>query len=283
VRVAVDDEARSAGFSQLATRAACMGIERAEAPAPPPKLPHQLLLREDPIRLGREQRHQFELARRQAHLAPVNLDPPSGRVDQQRSDPDRSLTVGLRGVEDAAVDVPAAKRAPVALLDQLRLDLPMPAVAQAHLQFAAVDPDRGGGESSWDERRHTRGSQCAREGSWRRGADVRRLAGAAREDRTDASPDGTQRFFRPTSLFSSAMVERGKPYPDLFLFAAAAMGFESADCIVVEDGVPGVEAGCRAGMRVLGYGPDSRSERLANAGAEVFASMAELPPLLGLS
>jgi len=84
----------------------------------------------------------------------VNLDPASGRVDQQRSDPDRRLAVGLRGVEDAAVDVPAAERAPVALLDQLRLHLPMAAVAQAHLQFPAVDPDRGGGESSWDERHH---------------------------------------------------------------------------------------------------------------------------------
>jgi HAD superfamily hydrolase (TIGR01509 family) len=111
------------------------------------------------------------------------------------------------------------------------------------------------------------------------------VASQARQEKTELTLrlTGLSGFFRPTSLFSSVMVERGKPHPDLFLFAAEAMGFEPADCIVVEDGVPGVEAGCSAGMRVLGYGPDSRSERLADAGAEVFASMAELPPLLGLS
>lgn len=58
------------------------------------------------------------------------------------------------------------------------------------------------------------------------------------------------------------------------------MGFEPAECIVVEDGVPGVEAGCRAGMGVLGYGPAGRSERLADAGAEVLklAGAVEVDP-----
>ncbi len=75
-------------------------------------------------------------------------------------------------------------------------------------------------------------------------------------------------------------VERGKPYPDLFLHAAGAMGFEPADCIVVEDSVFGVEAGVRAGMLVLGYDADADSAALAAAGAHCFSAMSELPELL---
>jgi HAD superfamily hydrolase (TIGR01509 family) len=111
------------------------------------------------------------------------------------------------------------------------------------------------------------------------------VASQARREKTELTLGltGLSSFFDITSLFSSAMVERGKPHPDVFLFAAAAMGFEPADCIVVEDGVLGVEAGCQAGMAVLGYGQGSKAERLAEAGAQVFASMAELPALLELA
>lgn len=54
-------------------------------------------------------------------------------------------------------------------------------------------------------------------------------------------------------LFSAAMVPNGKPAPDLFLHAAAAMGFDPADCIVVEDTAPGVEAARNAGMPCVGF------------------------------
>lgn len=46
-------------------------------------------------------------------------------------------------------------------------------------------------------------------------------------------------------------VAHGKPAPDIFLLAAAQMGVAPADCIVYEDGDPGVEAAHRAGMRVV--------------------------------
>lgn len=89
--------------------------------------------------------------------------------------------------------------------------------------------------------------------------------------------------FAKGSLFSARMVEQGKPHPDLFLLAARSMGFQPAGCVVVEDGVLGVRAGRVAGMEVLGYAPDGRGDRLASEGARTFASMAELPRLLGLS
>lgn len=94
---------------------------------------------------------------------------------------------------------------------------------------------------------------------------------------------GLIEHFAEDAIFSSRMVERGKPEPDLFLLAARSMGCGPAGCVVVEDGVPGARAGRLAGMGVLGYAPDGRGERLAGEGAETFESMAELPALLGLA
>lgn len=92
---------------------------------------------------------------------------------------------------------------------------------------------------------------------------------------------GLSRFFPEGVLFSSTMVEHGKPHPGLFLLAAETMGFNPTDCVVVEDGVLGVEAGRAAGMRVLGYAPAGCDpDRLSKRGAEVFRSMVDLPALL---
>lgn len=46
-------------------------------------------------------------------------------------------------------------------------------------------------------------------------------------------------------------VVNAKPAPDIFLLAAERMGIAPADCIVYEDGDPGIEAAHRAGMRVI--------------------------------
>jgi HAD superfamily hydrolase (TIGR01509 family) len=79
-------------------------------------------------------------------------------------------------------------------------------------------------------------------------------------------------------IFSSTDVEHGKPAPDLFLHAAAAMGAEPGRCVVVEDAPAGVQAGLAAGMTVLGYAGLTRPEQLE--GARVFTSMADLPALV---
>ncbi len=49
------------------------------------------------------------------------------------------------------------------------------------------------------------------------------------------------------------MVARGKPFPDLFLYAAEQMGVAPGRCVVIEDSVPGVTAARAAGMPVLGF------------------------------
>ena len=81
-------------------------------------------------------------------------------------------------------------------------------------------------------------------------------------------------------LFSATEVEHGKPAPDLFLHAAERMGFDPAATAVVEDTVPGVEAGRAAGMKVLAFARFVAAEDLAAAGGEVFDDMRALPGLL---
>lgn len=90
------------------------------------------------------------------------------------------------------------------------------------------------------------------------------------------------------NIFSSEMVSRGKPFPDLFLHAAGQMNHSPEDCLVIEDGDAGVRAAIAAGMRVFGFVGGSHcdkahEERLAKLGAElVFSDMHKLPELINL-
>ena len=54
-------------------------------------------------------------------------------------------------------------------------------------------------------------------------------------------------------VFSSHQVARGKPAPDLFLFAAASVGVDPARCVVIEDSRFGVEGARAAGMTAYGF------------------------------
>lgn len=81
-------------------------------------------------------------------------------------------------------------------------------------------------------------------------------------------------------IFSATEVEHGKPAPDLFLHAAARMGFDPGTTVVVEDTVPGVQAGRAAGMRVLAFARLVAADDLAAAGGEVFNDMRALHSLL---
>lgn len=94
-------------------------------------------------------------------------------------------------------------------------------------------------------------------------------------------------LFRDECLFSSTMVKRGKPAPDVFLHAAAVMGTPPSACVVVEDSVAGVRAAIAAGMTVVGFtgglhhANGAAAARLTEAGAQrSFSRMASLPRLL---
>jgi HAD superfamily hydrolase (TIGR01509 family) len=87
-------------------------------------------------------------------------------------------------------------------------------------------------------------------------------------------------------VFSAQQVARGKPAPDLFLFAAGRMGVAPEACLVVEDSAAGVQAALAAGMRVVGFHggghcPPGHDARLAGEGAHMtLADMRLLPDLL---
>lgn len=52
-----------------------------------------------------------------------------------------------------------------------------------------------------------------------------------------------------TRLFTASQVANGKPAPDLFLHAAAEMGADPAQCLVIEDSLTGLQAALAAGMQ----------------------------------
>jgi HAD superfamily hydrolase (TIGR01509 family) len=98
---------------------------------------------------------------------------------------------------------------------------------------------------------------------------------------SSSSPDRIALALEVTSLdhlfaphvFSSTLVERGKPAPDLFLYAAREMGFQPAQSIVVEDSVNGVKAARSAQMYSIGFVGGAHCEpdhatRLIEAGAD---------------
>jgi len=83
-------------------------------------------------------------------------------------------------------------------------------------------------------------------------------------------------------LYTSQMVDRGKPAPDLFLYAADRMQADPGRTLVIEDSVSGVVAGKAAGMTVWGFIGGSHYQSrdgkaiLHDAGADrVFGRMAE--------
>lgn len=78
------------------------------------------------------------------------------------------------------------------------------------------------------------------------------------------------------AVFSTQMVARGKPAPDIYLFAAERMGAAPADVVVIEDSAPGVMGAKAAGASAIGFlggthvGPDHET-RLREAGADRIA------------
>ena len=88
------------------------------------------------------------------------------------------------------------------------------------------------------------------------------------------------------NVVSASLVAHGKPAPDVFIYAAGWMRTPAANCLVIEDSIPGVRAALTAGMRVFGFTGGrhcsaGHRERLLTAGAEqVMESFEELQSLV---
>jgi HAD superfamily hydrolase (TIGR01509 family) len=87
---------------------------------------------------------------------------------------------------------------------------------------------------------------------------------------------GLAQFFEGR-IFSGHEMPRSKPFPDVYLAAAAHLQVDSARCLVLEDTTVGITAGVAAGAEVWGYAELGQGEALLNAGASrVFVHMSEL-------
>ena len=80
-------------------------------------------------------------------------------------------------------------------------------------------------------------------------------------------------------VFSAYEVGSWKPAPGLFQHAARSLGVDPRECAVVEDSLPGVQAGLAAQMSVFAYLVEPSTEPPRN-GVRRFDSMTELPTLL---
>jgi HAD superfamily hydrolase (TIGR01509 family) len=97
---------------------------------------------------------------------------------------------------------------------------------------------------------------------------------------------GLAPWFTGERVFSGHDLPRSKPFPDVYLAAAAALGADPRRCAVIEDTVTGVTAGVAAGATVFGYSPpeaghDAPGQLRAAGAVTIFTRMQDLPGLLG--
>jgi HAD superfamily hydrolase (TIGR01509 family) len=89
-------------------------------------------------------------------------------------------------------------------------------------------------------------------------------------------------------IYSTTLVAKSKPAPDIFLYTARQLGVKPEQCLVIEDSTLGVRAGVAAGMTVLGFTGGSHikkghEEKLLELGAKkVFSKMQDIADWLRL-
>jgi len=80
-------------------------------------------------------------------------------------------------------------------------------------------------------------------------------------------------FFR--KIFCGEDVERKKPFPDIYIQTAAALGINPSQCCVIEDAVNGIKAAKSAGMAACGITTSFTEGELLAAGADAVVSRIE--------
>ncbi|MGI9549790.1 MAG: HAD family hydrolase [Aurantibacter sp.] len=84
-------------------------------------------------------------------------------------------------------------------------------------------------------------------------------------------------------MFSCYEIQRWKPNPDIFLYAAKNMGFKPNECIVIEDSAVGVQAALAGGFDVFIYSKKGHADYADMQKTIVFENMGELDTLLSRS
>jgi beta-phosphoglucomutase family hydrolase len=91
------------------------------------------------------------------------------------------------------------------------------------------------------------------------------VGSSAPDENIDFVLDGLNIRSYFTAVINSSQITQGKPHPEVFLKAAAAMNLTPEQCVVVEDAVLGVEAARNAGMAVMAISTIMPPERLQQA------------------
>jgi HAD superfamily hydrolase (TIGR01509 family) len=85
------------------------------------------------------------------------------------------------------------------------------------------------------------------------------------------------------AMFSAHAHGTAKPDPELLLIASRQFSVAPQDCVVIDDSPSGCQGAANAGMPCIGFAEHTDPGRLSATGATVIRSMAELPPLIGLT
>lgn len=77
-------------------------------------------------------------------------------------------------------------------------------------------------------------------------------------------------------IFSCYTIQKWKPDPGIFLWAAESMGFQPNECVVIEDSLSGVLAARAGGFDVFGYTAHDYNNELGHVATRTFDNMASL-------
>jgi HAD superfamily hydrolase (TIGR01509 family) len=81
-------------------------------------------------------------------------------------------------------------------------------------------------------------------------------------------------------IFSCYTINKWKPNPAVFLWAADIMGFKPKDCLIIEDSLTGVRAAKNGGFDVFGFTAHDYNNELEKEASLTFNSMNELLALI---
>lgn len=81
-------------------------------------------------------------------------------------------------------------------------------------------------------------------------------------------------------IFSCYTIQKWKPDPAVFLWAAESMGFQPEACLVIEDSLSGVRAANAGGFDVFGFTAHDYTNELQLEATKTFKNMNELLELI---
>ncbi len=81
-------------------------------------------------------------------------------------------------------------------------------------------------------------------------------------------------------LFSCYTIQKFKPEPDVFLWAAKTMGFQPHECVVVEDSLLGVKGALAGGFDVFGFTAHDYNNELQGLATKTFSDMGNLMEMI---